>query len=227
MRSLSRRFALLLCLVLASAALFPFGAAGQSATPVPTPEIALPPIIIPGFWPDNTGNATIFFPAAAPLPESTCGKAAPISRADTSIEAPLDGAETRPASLTDTDLYLLQVSLPAASCVAFDGHARHDGAIVWYVVSGSITMDIRPIADRPAPVITMGRGSLDATGSAELGAGDWIGVDRLADYSYRTGSEPAVLMMTVLEPRAPIFTGAEPGIIFAADCRAICRGARR
>jgi hypothetical protein len=206
MRHLGLRAILAICLFFSVAVAIPFSTFALDATPTASSE-------------------------AWPPPKSTCGETAPIDPRDLSFESPVDGALVRPAGAPDQDLYLLEVTLPQDTCLAFDGHRRHDGAIVWYVQEGTITIDIAPVTGLPAPDISLGRGDggieqfLD---SAILEEGDWISVDRMADYSYRnTGDSDATVLMTVLEHRQVYDGGLNSAAQAAGGCRGLCKSSRR
>ena len=206
MRHLGLRVSLAVYLFFCATVAIPFSAFAVDATPVASSD-------------------------AWPPPLSTCGNTTPIDPRDLSVESPEDGGLVRPAGAPDQDLYLLEVTLPQDTCLAFDGHHRHDGAIVWYVQEGTITINIAPVTGMPAPDIALHRGDGDIEqflGSAVLEDGDWVSVDRMADYSYRnTGDSDATVLMTVLEHRQAHEGGPNSAAQAAGGCRGLCKSSRR
>ncbi|MFT4036676.1 MAG: hypothetical protein QM692_00745 [Thermomicrobiales bacterium] len=166
-----------------------------------------------------------------PPPPSSCSGGQLLDPNDLRVEAPKGGALVRPASAPNQDLYLLEVTLKSGDCVGYDAHLRHDGAIVWFVQSGQIALSIMPIQGRPAPDIAAGRrdgSALRVTSRMVLEAGDWVSIDRMADYQYRnTGTGQAVVMMTVLEERQPWQGDLGATAMAAGGCKGICKNPRR
>jgi hypothetical protein len=156
----------------------------------------------------------------ANLPAEFC-TAAQIATGDAEIvESPLSGAEVDPWATPGRQLYLLVLTLPPDSCVGYSSHYLHDGAIVWLVQEGQIEFATQPIAGLPPAIV----GASDENGtpiaisgpSITLGAGDWVKLDRAAEYSYRNaGTEPAVVLMAVNE--------VDPFGGYARSCKGGCR----
>lgn len=147
-------------------------------------------------------------------------------------EQPANGALVSPASAPAQDLYLLEVTVPAGACVWFDDHFLHDGAMVWYLQSGSVELALDLLEGWPPPDLTLVRagGTVEPVSpTISLATGDWLSADRAVGYAYRNdGEEPAVILMTVLESRW-VYTGEEFNPLTAGtfDCRGSCRNSRR
>jgi hypothetical protein len=134
------------------------------------------------------------------------------------IERPEGGALVKPFATSGRDLYLLELTLPKDTCLGYGSHYLHDGAITWMVQSGEIEFATQPIAGLPEATVT----AYDATGEAitvsatptALGPGDWVTLDRAAEYSYRhVGDEPAVVIMAVneIDPYGGVDRGCRGG----------------
>jgi hypothetical protein len=120
------------------------------------------------------------------------------------VERPEGGALVKPAITTGRDLYLLELTLPPGTCVGYGSHYLHDGAMSWLVQSGEIEFATQPVAGMPAATATgVGANGVDIVVSESpttLASGDWVTIDRAAEYSYRNaGPEPAVVLMAVNE----------------------------
>jgi hypothetical protein len=156
------------------------------------------------------------------LPPEICS-AAEIAAGDTQlVEQPLmgSGANVQPADTPGRDLYLVILTLPPGSCVGYGSHYLHDGAIVWFVQEGEIEFATHPIGGLPPATVTAFDENLNpitiSGTSVLLGPGDWVTLDRAADYTYRNaGTEPAVVLMTVNE--------VDPFLGFARSCKGGCR----
>lgn len=136
------------------------------------------------------------------------------------VERPAGGALIKPAATPGRDLYVVEIVLPSGSCVSFDSHYLHNGAIVWFVQSGTIEFAAQPVSGLPEPIVTAG----DANGVGitvspmplTLEAGQWVGLDRAGEYSYRNaGSDEAVVIMAASEE--------DPFGGLARSCKGGCR----
>ncbi len=140
----------------------------------------------------------------ADLPEEFC-TAEEIDQGNRDItERPEGGALVKPAAIAGRDLYLLEVTLPPGTCVGYGSHYLHDGAMSWLVQSGEIEFATQPVAGMPVATVTgigaNGLGIAVSETPTTLASGDWVTIDRAAEYSYRNaGSEPAVVLMAVNE----------------------------
>lgn len=205
MRRSQYRVVLVLCAFLFGLALVPGATRAQAATPT---------AVVNSYPPEFC------------TPEEIAAAEADVT------EAPEVVSLVSPASSPGMDLYVIEVTLAPGTCVAFTGHFLHDGAAVWLVDSGEVTFDFQLIRNWPVPDLVMqpGNGNQEpASPMMHLSAGDWVSADRAVHYSYRNeGSEPAVIIMTVLEKRW-IFTGTEfdPLVSAVTNCKGICRNPRR
>jgi hypothetical protein len=151
------------------------------------------------------------------LPAETCS-AAEIAAGDADIvERPVNGALVEPAATPGRSLYLLELTLPPNTCVGYSSHYLHDGAIVWFVQEGEIEFSTQPIAGTPPALVTaMDHNQMPIATSSmpiTLGSGDWVALDRAAEYTYRNaGAEPAIVLMAANED--------DP---FARSCKGGCR----
>jgi hypothetical protein len=151
------------------------------------------------------------------LPTETC-TAAEITKGDNEIvEQPANGAQVEPAATPGRSLYLLVITMPPGSCVGYASHYLHDGAISWFVQAGEIEFSTQPIAGMPPAIVTAMDQDLNqivvSSMPITLGAGDWVALNRAAEYTYRNaGPDPAVVLMAVDED--------DP---FARSCKGGCR----
>lgn len=209
MRRTLYRVGLLFCMFLFGFGLLPLVSQANSATPTAVESLYPPEFCTP----EEIAAMTSDDPASP-------------------LEYPPVDALVSPASVPDSDLYVVKVTVPPQACVAFAGHFLHDGAIVWLVDSGNITFDFQLIRDRPVPDLVFqphDEVRQPVTSMLQLEAGDWVSTDRAVHYSYRnTGATPAVVIMTVLEKRW-IYTGDEfdPILMAGTDCKGVCRNPRR
>ncbi len=201
--------ALLFCMVFSGLGLLPLVSQASSATPTAVESLNPPEFCTP----EEIAAMTSDDPEAP-------------------LEFPPVEALVSPASVPDSDLYVVKVTLPPHACVAFAGHFLHDGAIVWLVDSGDVTFDFQLIRNRPVPDLAyqpLDEARQPVRPLLQLEAGDWVSTDRAVHYSYlNTGETPAVIIMTVLEKRW-IYTGDEvdPILMAAIECKGVCRNPRR
>ncbi len=219
MRRFMRRSIATFCTLLILANMGMSGIRAQEATPIPSgPDTFFPPVDVRDIgW---------------LLPPPFCTDEEQMAGEFGVGEMPVGGALTRPAAAPNQDLYLLRVTLPERACVGYDGHYLHDGAMIWFVQQGTIAFKTRSIVGLPAADVVAGHGDgspIALTGGAvDLAEGDWISIDRAANYTYRnTGQGDAIIMMSVLESR-PAVTELEPedGVMFLSGCKGLCRGKR-
>jgi hypothetical protein len=143
-------------------------------------------------------------------------------------ESPVGAALIGPASASDMDLYVVKVTLPPDTCVAYTSHYLHDGAAIWLIDDGTVEFDFQPITGWPAPNLTLERndGTVEPVAAQmELKTGDWVAADRAVNYSYRNiGDGNAAIIMTVFENRVT-FEESEPSpiITIAGGCKGVCR----
>lgn len=162
----------------------------------------------------------------------TCSEESRQAGLEKIVEQPWPGGVVSPASAPGQDLYFVEVTVPAGTCVGFDDHFPHDGAIIWYVKQGDIVFGIDFLEGSPPPDLALvsGNGTVKPLAtSMKLTTGDSLSSDRAVGYAYRNDSkETVIILMTVLENRW-IWTGAEFSPIPAGDfnCRGVCRNARR
>lgn len=219
MRRLATLPLVFLLLLSSLVAAIPANVAAQEGTPVvPVADTVFPPVNV-----RDVGDWL--------LPQPFCTPQEIADGADFALEAPTGGALVRPASAPNQDLYLLEVTLPPNACIGYQGHYLHDGAIVWFVQDGTISFKAEVVVGLPAAEVDARRANGDIidvrTMPVELEPGDWISVDRAANYTYRnTGSEDARILMAVLEARPSetmLPSDAGGSFLIAGGCKTRCR----